>query len=162
MKYAGIIKNDIAAAPGVCVSFFVQGCPHHCPGCFNPETWDFDGGKEFSYETLEQIINGLTANGVKRSLCILGGEPLCENNEFLTNLVISSVKQKLPEVKVYIWTGYTYEELIKKNSPKVNQILHMSDYLIDGPYIETLRDITLEMRGSSNQRIINLREVDKG
>ena len=162
MKYAGIIKNDIAAAPGVCVSFFVQGCPHHCPGCFNPETWDFDGGKEFSYETLEQIINGLTVNGVKRSLCILGGEPLCENNEFLTNLVISSVKQKLPEVKVYIWTGYTYEELIKKNSPKVNQILHMSDYLIDGPYIETLRDITLEMRGSSNQRIINLREVDKG
>ena len=162
MKYAGIIKNDIAAAPGVCVSFFVQGCPHHCPGCFNPETWDFDGGKEFSYETLEQIINGLTANGVKRSLCILGGEPLCENNEFLTNLVISSVKQKLPEVKVYIWTGYTYEELIKKNSPKVNQILHMADYLIDGPYIETLRDITLEMRGSSNQRIINLREVDKG
>ena len=162
MKYAGIIKNDIAAAPGVCVSFFVQGCPHHCPGCFNPETWDFDGGKEFSYETLEQIINGLTANGIKRSLCILGGEPLCENNEFLTNLVISSVKQKLPEVKVYIWTGYTYEELIKKNSPKVNQILHMADYLIDGPYIEALRDITLEMRGSSNQRIINLREVDKG
>ena len=162
MKYAGIIKNDIAAAPGVCVSFFVQGCPHHCPGCFNPETWDFDGGKEFSYETLEQIINGLTANGVKRSLCILGGEPLCENNEFLTNLVISSVKQKLPEVKVYIWTGYTYEELIKKNSPKVNQILHMADYLIDGPYIEALRDITLKMRGSSNQRIINLREVDKG
>ena len=162
MKYAGIIKNDIAAAPGVCVSFFVQGCPHHCPGCFNPETWDFDGGKEFSYETLEQIINGLTVNGVKRSLCILGGEPLCENNEFLTNLVISSVKQKLPEVKVYIWTGYTYEELIKKNSPKVNQILHMADYLIDGPYIEALRDITLEMRGSLNQRIINLREVDKG
>ena len=162
MKYAGIIKNDIAAAPGVCVSFFVQGCPHHCPGCFNPETWDFDGGKEFSYETLEQIITGLTANGIKRSLCILGGEPLCENNEFLTNLVISSVKQKLPEVKVYIWTGYTYEELIKKNSPKVNQILHMADYLIDGPYIEALRDITLEMRGSSNQRIINLREIDKG
>lgn len=162
MKYAGIIKNDITAAPGVCVSFFVQGCPHHCPGCFNPETWDFDGGKEFSYETLEQIITGLTANGIKRSLCILGGEPLCENNEFLTNLVISSVKQKLPEVKVYIWTGYTYEELIKKNSPKVNQILHMSDYLIDGPYIEALRDITLKMRGSSNQRIINLREVDKG
>lgn len=162
MKYAGIIKDDIAAAPGVCVSFFVQGCPHHCPGCFNPETWDFDGGKEFSYETLEQIITGLTANGVKRSLCILGGEPLCENNEFLTNLVISSVKQKLPEVKVYIWTGYTYEELIKKNSPKVNQILHMADYLIDGPYIEALRDITLKMRGSSNQRIINLRKVDKG
>ena len=162
MKYAGIIKNDIAAAPGVCVSFFVQGCPHHCPGCFNPETWDFDGGKEFSYETLEQIITGLTANGVKRSLCILGGEPLCEDNEFLTNLVISSVKQKLPDVKIYIWTGYTYEELIKKNSPKVNQILHMADYLIDGPYIEALRDITLEMRGSLNQRIINLREVDKG
>ena len=162
MRYADIKGNDIVNGEGICVSFWTQGCPHHCPKCFNPETWDFDGGKEFSYETLEQIINGLTANGVKRSLCILGGEPLCDENEFLTNLVIRSVKQKLPEVKVYIWTGYTYEELIKKNSPKVNQILHIADYLIDGPYIEALRDITLKMRGSSNQRIINLREVDKG
>ena len=161
MRYADIKGNDIVNGEGICVSFWAQGCPHHCPKCFNPETWDFDGGKEFSYETLEQIINGLTANGVKRSLCILGGEPLCDENEFLTNLVIRSVKQKLPEVKVYIWTGYTYEELVKKNSPKVNQILHMSDYLIDGPYVESLKDITLQMRGSSNQRIINLREIDK-
>ena len=97
MRYAELKLNDVANAPGIAVSFYTQGCPHHCPKCFNPETWDFDGGKEFSYETLEQIINGLTANGVKRSLCILGGEPLCEDNEFLTNLVISSVKQKLPE-----------------------------------------------------------------
>ena len=74
----------------------------------------------------------------------------CEDNEFLTNLVISSVKQKLPDVKIYIWTGYTYEELIKKNSPKVNQILHMADYLIDGPFINNLKDLSLQMRGSSN------------
>ena len=110
---------------------------------------------------MEKIISGLTANGVKRSLCILGGEPLCEDNEFLTNLVIRTVKEKLPDVKIYIWTGYTYEELVKKNSPKVNQILQMADYLIDGPFINNLKDLSLQMRGSSNQRIINLHEVDK-
>ena len=158
MRYAELKLNDVANAPGIAVSFYTQGCPHHCPGCFNPETWDFDGGKEFSYETLEQIITGLTANGIKRSLCILGGEPLCEDNEFLTNLVVSSVKQQLPDVKIYIWTGYTYEELIKKNSSKVNQILHMADYLIDGPFINNLKDLSLQMRGSSNQRIINLHD----
>lgn len=156
MRYSGLILNDIAAAPGLCVSFFTQGCPHHCPGCHNPETWSFDGGKEFTAETLDKIIKGLTAQDIQRSLCIMGGEPLYEENAFLTNVVIREVKHKVPEAKIYIWSGYTYEELLKKSDPHVLSSLELADYLIDGPYIEAERDLTLEMRGSRNQRIIDL------
>ena len=156
MRYAGLNKNDFTAAPGVSVSFFTQGCPFHCPGCHNPETWNFDGGKEFTPQLLDEIIEALTANGINRSLAIMGGEPLCEENEFLTLLVISQVKEKLPETKIYVWTGFLYEDLLKKSSPHLQKILAETDVLIDGPYVESLRDITLPMRGSSNQRIINL------
>lgn len=161
MKYAGILKNDFAAAPGISVSFFVQGCPHQCLGCQNPETWDFNAGKEFTPDLFDEIINSLTAQGIERNFCVMGGEPLCSENEFLTLLVIKHVKEHLPETPIYIWTGYTYEELYRRNSNRIAQIFELTDYLIDGPYVESLRDITLPMRGSSNQRIINLKEVDK-
>ena len=158
MNYSGLILNDITAAPGLCVSFFMQGCPHRCKGCHNPETWEFGRGKEFTSDTLNQIITGLTAQGIQRDLCIMGGEPLCDENAFLTYLVIKEVKSKVPEAKVYIWTGYTYEELLYRQHPQVRGALELADVLIDGPYIEAERDITLEMRGSRNQRIIDLSE----
>jgi anaerobic ribonucleoside-triphosphate reductase activating protein len=158
MRYSGILYNDMCAAPGVCVTFFTQGCHRHCPGCHNPETWDFEGGKEFTVEVLNNIINGLTANGIQRNLCIMGGEPLCDENAFLTCLVIKEVKERVPEAKIYIWSGYTYEELQYSNHPKVKEALDIADVLIDGPYIESERDITLFMRGSKNQRIIDLQE----
>ena len=158
MRYAGIIKNDVTAGEGVCVSFFTQGCPHHCAGCHNPETWAFDGGKEFTQETLNELIRDINANGVQRNLCIMGGEPLCPENQFLTQLVISTIKEKYPDIKVYIWTGYLYEDLLTSNSSKLENILSMTDVLIDGPYIQEERDITLAMRGSRNQRIIELKE----
>ena len=159
MRYAGLNKNDTSAAPGISISFFTQGCPHHCKGCHNPETWDFKGGKEFTYDTLNEIIEALTANGITRSLCIMGGEPLCEDNAFLTLLVIKTVKERLPKTKVYIWTGYTYDDLIKHHhDPHIKSALEYADYLIDGPYMEELRDITLPMRGSSNQNIIDLKK----
>lgn len=159
MKYSGLILNDFAAAPGVSVTFYTQGCPHRCPGCHNPETWDFNGGKEFTNDVLRSIIDSLTANGIQRNLCIMGGEPLCKENAFLTYLVIEEVKKYCPNTKIYIWTGYTYNELLK-SSPheKIKHILESTDVLIDGPYIEELRDITLSMRGSSNQQIIKLKE----
>ena len=156
MRYSGLIRNDLAAAPGVSVSFFTQGCPHRCKGCHNPETWDFDGGKEFTYEVLNDIVEALCANGIKRNLCIMGGEPLCEENEFLTLLVAKTVKEKYPNTLVYIWTGYYYEDLLKRND-HTRQILELTDYLIDGPYVESKRDVTLPMRGSSNQNIIKLK-----
>ena len=160
MKYAGIIKNDFSAAPGVSVSFFVQGCPHHCKGCHNQETWDFDGGKEFTYDVLNEIAESLFANGISRSLAIMGGEPLCEQNIFLTLLVIKTIKEKYPDVKIYIWSGYTYDYLMShiETNLHLKQVLDYADFLIDGPYVEELRDISLPMRGSSNQKIIDLRK----
>ena len=158
MRYAGLNKNDFAAAPGVSVTFFTQGCPHRCHGCQNPETWDFTGGKEFTPRVINEIIEALIDNGINRSLCIMGGEPLCEENEFITHLVISQVKEKLPETKIYVWTGFLYEDLLKFSGSHIEKILGMTDVLIDGPYIESLRDITLPMRGSSNQRIIELKK----
>ena len=154
MRYAGLNKNDFSAAPGVCVTFYTQGCPHKCAGCHNPETWDFMGGMEFTTKVLNDIISALTANNIKRSLCIMGGEPLCQENQFLTLLILTEIKNRLPETKVYIWTGYTIEELNEMTTGKIHQILEMTDCLIDGPYIQEQRDITLPMRGSTNQRIL--------
>lgn len=156
MNYAGIIYNDFNAAPGVSLSVFAQGCPHRCQGCHNPETWSFEGGYEFTNDTMQSIIDGLTANGINRSLVMMGGEPLCPENLFLTDLIITTVKQQLPQTPVYIWTGYIYEDLVKTNDVRLNHILSQTDMLIDGPYIEAERDITLPLRGSRNQRVITL------
>lgn len=159
MRYAGLNKNDMSAAPGVSVSFFVQGCPHHCKGCHNPETWNFNGGKEFTCNILNEIVESLSANGISRSLAIMGGEPLCEQNIFLTLLVVKTVKEKYPDIKIYIWSGYTYDYLLNHmTNSHLRQVLDYTDFLIDGPYIEELRDISLPMRGSSNQKIIDLRK----
>lgn len=156
MRYSGLILNDITAAPGLCVSFFTQGCPHHCPGCHNPDTWSFEGGKQFSNRTLDEIITGLTAQGIQRDLCIMGGEPLCEDNAFLTHMVIQEVRKKVPRAKIYIWSGYVYEDLLRSTNPHVRGALELADVLIDGPYVAAQRDLTLDMRGSRNQRIIDL------
>ena len=157
MQYSGMIKNDIASAPGLCTSFFTHGCPHKCLNCHNPETWSFTGGKEFTPDILDDVVNSLNAQGIQRNFCLMGGEPLCEENIFLSYLLVKTIKEKSPNTKIYIWTGYLYEELQKKDDAKINQILSMADFLIDGPYVDSLRDITLEMRGSSNQRIIPLK-----
>lgn len=156
MRYAKIIYNDITAAPGISLSVYLQGCPHHCEGCFNPETWDFDKGEEFTYDILNSIITNINANGIERNLSILGGEPLCPENQFLTLLIIKEVKKIYPNIKIYIWTGYIYENLIKSPSKDLKEILAMTDVLVDGPFIEAERDITLPLRGSRNQRIIDL------
>lgn len=153
MRYAGIIKNDFSAAPGTSVTFFTQGCPHRCEGCHNPETWDFEGGEEVTHDTILEVIEAITANGLHRNLCIMGGEPLCPENQFLTNLIINSVKEKLPDTKIYLWTGYCLEDLDMNNN-RIKSILEQVDCLIDSPYDKTKRDVSLFMRGSSNQRIL--------
>ena len=158
MRYSGLLRNDLAAAPGVSVTFFTQGCPHRCKGCHNPETWDFEGGKEFTPKVLEEIYEALNANEVTRSFCVMGGEPLCSENLFLTLLVLTEVRQRFPQVKIYLWTGYYYEDLIRNTNSHMKHVLDLIDVLIDGPYIESRRDVTLPLRGSSNQSIINLKE----
>lgn len=161
MQYSGILYNDMAAAPGVSVTFFSQGCPHHCKGCHNPETWDFKGGKEFTPDILDKIVEGLTAQGIQRNFCLMGGEPLCPENIFLSYLIVSTVKEKVPGAKIYVWTGYTYEDLVAQNNKHTMMLLKVVDVLIDGPYMEECRNVTLEMRGSSNQRIIDLTKMRK-
>lgn len=159
MRYAGIIKNDFSAAPGVCLTFFVQGCPIRCKGCQNPQTWDPAGGKEFTPEVLDEIEQGILANGIQRTLCIMGGEPLCQDNIFLTTIVITEMVKRIPDLKIWIWTGYDYD-YIKNNAsnPKIQHILETVNGLVTGPYVESLRDITLPMRGSKNQEIIKLKD----
>ena len=112
-------------------------------------------------DTYEELVESLTANGVQRNLSIMGGEPLCQENLFLTNLIISHVKSKLPDIEIYVWTGYTYEELLRRHDKRTTDILDKIDYLIDGPFILAERDITLAMRGSRNQRILNMKEMRK-
>lgn len=157
MRYADVIWNDITAGDGLCVSFYTQGCPHHCPGCQNPSTWDFEGGKEFPSSLIDELIVRLNAQGIQRPLCILGGEPLCQENLFLTSLLVTTVKEKSPHTKIIVWTGYLYEDLLKSGSPHMKNILANVNTIIDGPFIQEQRDITLKMRGSTNQRIIDLR-----
>lgn len=159
MKYNTIKCNDIANGEGIGVSIFLQGCERHCFNCFNPETWNFDGGQEFTQETLNYIINKIAENGIKRHLSILGGEPLHPDNLFLTNLIITEVRKVYPNIKIYLWTGYLYKELVARHEKILQNILNEVDVLIDGPYIEEQRDITLEMRGSKNQQIYNLKEL---
>lgn len=153
MRYAKIIFNDYINGEGVCVSFWIQGCPHHCVGCHNPETWSFQGGIEDSEENIiNTIIEAISANGIQRNFSILGGEPLCpENREFIKKLS-KTIHNYYPTITIFCWTGYLYENLDK-------QYLENIDVLIDGTFDISKRDITLKLRGSSNQRILNLREM---
>lgn len=153
MKYAGLIKNDVVNGQNICVSLWVQGCPFHCEGCHNPQTWDFNGGYE-DKEILDKIFKALTANNIKRNFSVLGGEPLCQSNRKEVAEIIAKVRESFPEIKIYIWTGYTLEELQKENDSSLISILNNIDVLIDGRFEIDKRDITLPLRGSRNQRIL--------
>ncbi len=153
MRYAGIIYDDTAAAPGLCVSFYTQGCPIHCPGCHNPETWDFEGGHEFTAQTMDRILDGIKRNGITRSLAILGGEPLAPNNIFLTAMIVQTVRERYPNIPIWIWSGYEMDEILSSTSPHLRLILSKINALVAGPYKQDLRDITLAYKGSSNQKV---------
>ena len=155
MKYCKIKANDVVNGEGTCVSLWTQGCPHHCKGCFNKETWDFEGGKNFTGEEIVEILEMLDANGVHRNLSILGGEPLCKQNMYGVFSLIELIKHLRPKTKVYVWTGYKFEDLLMKCGPVD---LRNIDVLIDGKFEEDKKDIRLKLRGSSNQRIIDVKK----
>ena len=150
MNYAGIKKVDIANGPGVRVSLFVSGCRNHCPGCFNPETWDFDYGEPFTDETEEELIKALRPSWIQ-GLSILGGDPMEPENQAALLPLLRRVKEELPEKDVWLYTGYRLESV--SSSP----LLDLVDVVVDGPFIEAEKDISLAFRGSRNQRIIDLR-----
>ena len=157
-KIAGIYWDDTAAAPGISLSVYFSGCHFHCPGCHNPEAWDFNYGEEFTFSTINEIIDKLNKNGVERRLSILGGEPLCDENLAAVEALIGWCKNRYTNLIIYIWTGYTIEELKARKLPIIDKILSEIDVLIDGRFEQDKRDTTLPLRGSANQRIINLKE----
>lgn len=155
MKYAGLIYDDTAAAPGLCLSFYAQGCDFHCPGCHNPETWDFDGGYEFTAATMDSIIEGIKKNNIERNFAILGGEPLNPKNQFLIAMIVQTVRKAYPKIKIWIWTGYEMDQLMSCGAthPHLSLILKNIDAIVTGPFIQELRDISLPYVGSSNQTV---------
>lgn len=147
MNYAKIKNVDIANGPGCRVSLFVSGCTNRCPGCFNKETWDFNYGNKFDIQALCTIMDCLEPYYI-RGLSVLGGEPFDNEEDVLW--VLMSVKDKYPNKDIWLYTGYTYEE--KKDSPLMDYI----DILVDGRFEEDKKDITLQFKGSTNQRIIDI------
>lgn len=150
MRYAGYMINDFVNGQGVCVSLWMQGCRKQCKNCHNPETWDFDGGYEMPHEIDRVILDAIVKNGIRRNFSVLGGEPLCPENIGFVEHIISVVREAYPDIKIYVWSGYLLEEIKTFGQ----NILDKIDVLIDGPYDDDKRDITLPLRGSSNQRVL--------
>ena len=150
---------DISNGAGIGVSLFTQGCNLRCKGCFNPETWDFAAGKEFTDESINTIIDLLDNEHMSR-LSILGGEPLSNCNLFMLSKLIQKTRTKYPDKTIWLWSGYTWEKLQEKRKDNnyLNFILNNLDYIVVGPFIEEKKDLTLKWRGSSNQRIIQLKD----
>ncbi len=161
MNYATIKTHDIANGPGVRVSLFVSGCTHHCKNCFNSETWDFNYGQLFTENTLNKVIEALKPDYIK-GLSLLGGEPFEYVNQRGILPLVRKVRFLYPEKDIWCYTGYDYEkdilcDMIKK-WPATKELLSMIDVLVDGEFVEDLKDLKLRFRGSSNQRIIDVKK----
>ena len=163
MKYANIIENDVVnCMEGITVSLFMSGCPHHCKNCFNQITWNPDYGTEIDINKLcDKLNNLIKAYGVERSFSILGGEPLAEYNRKNTRYIIHKIKEQNKNITIYLWSGYTLEELKDMKDEDINDILMNVNYFIDGRFIESLKDTNLKLRGSSNQIVWDLKNHKK-
>lgn len=160
MRYNKIRKMDISNGEGVRVSIFVQGCHFHCKGCFNPETWNFEGGKEFTSQTLKTLLDLCSKDTVK-GLSILGGEPLNEENFIGVLEIVKEFrnKEKLKNKDIWLWTGYEIEDIL--SSEKKKEILKYLDYVVCGQFIEEEKNLKLKWAGSNNQRWIDVKSTLK-
>ncbi|MDF2485583.1 MAG: anaerobic ribonucleoside-triphosphate reductase activating protein [Herbinix sp.] len=160
MNYGTIKKTDISNGSGVRVSLFVSGCTHHCKGCFNPETWNFNYGKLFTEETEAEILVALAQSYIN-GLSILGGEPMEPSNQRVLLPFVKKVRELYPEKDIWCYTGYDFEQELLQDSrarcESTQELLDYLDVLVDGEFVEELKDISLQFRGSSNQRIIDVR-----
>lgn len=164
MNYAEIKPVDIANGPGVRVSIFVSGCEHHCKGCFNSIAWDFDYGKPFINEVMDYIIDLLKPDYIK-GITFLGGEPMHPNNQCDVAKLIYKIREIYEDTKsIWLFTGYVLgENIINACTPKCNTffefILNNIDVLVDGPFIEEKKNLSLRFKGSENQRIIDMKKT---
>lgn len=161
MYYGEIKKTDIANGEGVRVSLFVSGCTHRCEGCFNPETWNFCYGREFTQETEKEILNALSPDFIN-GLTLLGGEPFEPQNQRALVPFLKKVREQYPRKNIWCYTGYLFDEELLKDSRArcevTDEMLSMIDVLVDGEFRQELKNITLKFRGSENQRIINVKK----
>lgn len=156
IRIAGYVDDSIVDGPGIRFTIFTQGCAHHCFNCHNPETWDFDKGKDVD---IDELISKINRNPLLQGITLSGGDPLYQVNACLE--LVKKVKELNSDLDIIIYTGFTFEELainFKKNNDLLS-LLKLSDTLIDGKYEDSLRDLTLKFRGSSNQRVINLKKT---
>lgn len=176
MNYAQIRSMDISNGEGIGVSLFVQGCDFHCKNCFNSETWEFSKGQEWNDKTKNQFLKLIETPFIQR-VSILGGEPLHPKNVQNVLKIVDEIRVSYPTKNIWLYTGYTWEEIWIKDNIKTadkvkdmrekaiinlrRQVVRMCDVLIDGRYVDELRDISLHWRGSSNQRVINVQETLK-
>ena len=162
MHYGAIRTCDIANGIGIRVTLFVSGCTNHCKGCFQPETWDFNYGQEYTQETEKTLLEALSKPN-RAGLTLLGGEPFEPENQRVLVGLIRKVKEQYPDKNIWAYTGFTYENLrdpsFVKHCEVTDEILDNIDILVDGRFEEELKDLSLEFRGSSNQRILNLKEM---
>lgn len=165
MKYAQIRKMDISNGVGIGCSLFVQGCHFHCADCFNSSTWDFDKGSDFTDKEMKQLTDIANKDYIER-VSILGGEPLCDENVCDVLNLLFQIKDKAPDKKIWIYTGYTFEEIINCNRNDYYALLRLyttltADVVVDGRFDRNLKDLKLKFRGSSNQRIIDIDKTIK-
>ena len=160
MNYALIRENDIANGPGVRTSLFVSGCRHHCKGCFNPETWNFNYGQPFTQTEIDKIIS-LTEPSFVEGLTLLGGEPFEPENQKALIDLLNQFKEKLPNKNIWCYSGFTFESDLfpkaKESKENIMEMLSLIDVLVDGKFIEELKNPALRFRGSSNQNIIDVK-----
>ena len=160
MNYCNIKNCDIADGPGVRVTLFVSGCTNHCKGCFQPETWDFDYGEPFTKETEETLMKLLEPHYIA-GLTLLGGDPFEPSNQRSLLPFVKRVRGAYPEKNIWAYSGFTFEELTKDGShPRcevTDELLGLVDVLVDGRFVEEKKDLRLRFRGSSNQRLIDLK-----
>ncbi len=160
MNYSNIKYCDIADGEGVRTTLFVSGCRRHCENCFNPETWSFSAGQEFTSDVQQKILDSLKPDYID-GLTLLGGEPFEPENQAALVDFLELVKKTYPEKTIWSFTGDTYEDIIggSKHTDVSERMLNCIDVLVDGEYIDELHDITLRFRGSSNQRVIDLNKT---
>ncbi len=152
MRYNKIRKMDISNGPGVRVSIFMQGCAFHCENCFNPDTWDFNGGEEFTDETIEKVLDLCSQEHIV-GLSILGGEPMHPKNIEGTTRLAKAFKERFPKKSLWAWSGFLFDRDLKDK-----EVMKYLDVLVDGQYVDALHDFRLAWRGSSNQRVIDVQK----